>query len=470
LIVSSHPLFGKGIKRLLESRFGEGVNVVGMVASVEEAIAALMTLHPDLVVVDYDDGAVNREEFLARFVESEHRLRVVLLSLKEGGSNAIVYDRRTMAASQVEDWLKEWADQGSALSSIISMGKPIVQRSKFLQMKNNLIHGFGALVFVFIMTAIGLLVLRTDILLPEQASLQAVPIDNLFGLHFRLIAFLFALIVGTILYSVIFFRRKKGDITDAVHITGNTNLEIAWTVVPLITVLAFSFIGSDALAKTLKPDPKPLEVKVTGQQWAWRFEYPDQGIISNELVLPVNKQVVLRLQAVDVIHSFWVPEFRVKQDLVPGQVKILRITPSKVGSYQLMCAEICGQQHAYMVAPVKVETQDEFDNWINVQLNTIPTDPVARGQFWLDRYGCKACHSLDGTKLVGPSFLGLYGRQETFEDGSTAIADEAYIYESIREPGKKIVLGYPNAMPANVAQEMTDEQIQDIIEFIKTLK
>jgi cytochrome c oxidase subunit 2 len=139
-------------------------------------------------------------------------------------------------------------------------------------------HGIGALIFVVILTIVGVAILRVDVLLPEQAALQAVPIDNLFNIHFKVIAFLFALIVGFVLYSIIFFRRKKGDLSDGAFIKENSTLEFIWLVVPLAAVLFFAFLGSRALAQTLERQPKPLEVKVIGQQWAWRFEYPDFGV------------------------------------------------------------------------------------------------------------------------------------------------------------------------------------------------
>ena len=245
---------------------------------------------------------------------------------------------------------------------------------------------------------------------------------------------------------------------------------MAWTALPLGIVLAFAFLGSDALAETLRMDPKALEVRVIGQQWSWRFEYPEYGISSTDLVLPSDRQVLLKLSSIDVIHCFWVREFRVKQDAVPGVVKELRVTPSEIGTFTLVCAEICGTSHAYMTAAVDVKTSENFDAWVQEQLSILPDNPVDRGKLWYEKYGCKACHTLDGAKLVGPSFLGLYGRAETFEDGSTDTADEAYIYEAIREPGKRVVQGYPNAMPVAISADMSDEQIQDLIEFIKTLK
>jgi cytochrome c oxidase subunit 2 len=281
--------------------------------------------------------------------------------------------------------------------------------------------------------------------------------------------------VGITAYSVIFFRRKKGDLEDGVYLEGNNALEITWTILPLIVVIGISYIGSGVLADTMRMDPKALEVKVVGQQWSWRFEYPDQNITSTELVLPNNKQVLLRLTSDDVIHSFWVPQFRLKQDAIPGSFRELRITPNKLGEYQMVCSELCGEQHAYMTAQVRVVEQEEFDGW--VAASQIPDNPVARGENLFQTQGCASCHSIDGSKIVGPSFKGLYGRTEELIDGTSVTADDDYIIESILDPHAKIVDGYElspgsgtSVMPTNYVEKLTMEQIQDIIEYIKTLE
>lgn len=471
LIVSSHPLFGKGIQKLLQARPDADAQVVGLVSSVEEAMVSLDLLNPDLVIVDYDDDAVNRDEFLARFVESEKRLRVVLLSLKEGGSEAIVYDRRTLAASQIDNWLSGWTDIEK-----ITYKRPDEIIGKESQMggrnnrRSNMKHAVGTVIIVAILTAAGVLLLNNNILLPASASVQAGPIDRLFGIEFKIIAFLFALIMGIMLYSILFFRRKKGEEEDGAYVKGSSRLEFTWTLLPLITVISLSMIGSVTLADTMRMDPKALEIKVVGQQWSWRFEYPEQGVISNELVLPVNKQVLLRLTSIDVIHAFWVPEFRLKQDALPGTERELRVTPNKVGSYTLMCAEMCGTKHAYMNAKVTVVSEADFDKWVSDTLSSVSDDPVIRGQTWYTQFGCNACHSIDGTKLVGPTFLGLYGKEAKLADGTTVVVDDEYIHLSIRKPADQIVAGYPNAMPPNISDALSDEQIADIIEFMKTLK
>ncbi len=334
-------------------------------------------------------------------------------------------------------------------------------------------HIVIAAVLVVVVTALLIAGLQQVQLLPVQASAQAVPIDNLFNLEFKIIAFLFSLIVVLMVYSIVVFRRKKGDVTDAAHVEGNTKLEVAWTVAPLATVLFISYLGGESLANTMRSDPQPLKVNATGAQWAWSFEYPDSGVISGELVLPVNKQVLLSLSSKDVIHSFWVPEFRVKQDALPGgpdYVRQLRITPTLIGQYKVLCAELCGMQHTGMTAPVKVVSQADYDSWMAEQSGAL-NDPVARGRKIAQQQACLSCHSLDGSRLVGPSWKGLYGSDVPLSDGRTAKADEPFLVESVRNPSASIVQGYPPAMPATYTQaNLSDEQLKDIIEFIKSLK
>ena len=271
---------------------------------------------------------------------------------------------------------------------------------------------------------------------------------------------------------MVVFRRKPGDTEDSVHMEGNARLEAAWTIVPLMTVLWLAYIGGQSLAETVRPDPRALEIKVVGSQWSWRFEYPDYGIVSSELMMPVDKQALLRLTSTDVIHSFWVPEFRVKQDALPGDdgfIRDLRVTPTELGEYKVRCAELCGLQHATMLAPVKVVSQQDFDAWVGEQTG-VSDDPVERGLQWAEQYGCLACHTVDGTPSVGPTWQGVYGTEEEMADGTIITVDDAYLIESILNPGAHIVAGYQNIMPPNIGAELTDEQIADIIALIESLK
>lgn len=473
LIASSHPLFAQGLRALLQKRHSLDAEVVGLVSTIEEAMAAIRALRPDLVIVDYDDERVNRDEFLARFVEGEGRLRVVLLSLREGSDEAIVYDRRSLAASKIEDWLENGEEESDVFAGpVVPPGEEQAESAPSVR-RETMKHLVAAALVVAALMAVGFWALRRVSLLPLQASMQAQAIDGLFNLHFSAIVILFSLIVGLLLYSILVFRRRPGDTTDGPHIEGSTKLEVAWTLVPLAAVIYVAYVGSLTLGKTVAAEPRPLEVRVVGSQWSWRFEYPEFGVNSTELVLPVNRQTLLRLSSTDVIHSFWVPEFRVKQDALPGGeafVRDLRVTPIRAGEYRLRCAELCGRLHHDMQAPVKVVEQAEFDAWVRSQSAALSEDPVVRGEAWSQQFGCRSCHSVDGTPGVGPTWKGLSGSQEALADGTSVTVDHAYLIESIRDPGAKITAGFQNLMPATIASEMTDAQIEDVIAFIESLK
>jgi cytochrome c oxidase subunit II len=322
--------------------------------------------------------------------------------------------------------------------------------------------------------------------LPVAASAQAADIDVMFRAHFIIIAFLFSLISVFVLYSVFVFRRRDGDEGEGVHFHGNAALEIVWTVVPLIVVIAFGVWGAIVLSDITEAQADEMVVTVTGRQWSWAFEYPDYpdvGAVS-ELVLPVNQPVVLEMNSLDVLHSFWVPEFRVKQDLVPGQATYLRITPTEEGTYKVRCAEICGFGHHSMLADVRVLGQNEFDAWVSERTVSLDAlEPAERGEIWYAEFGCIGCHTVDGRNLVGPTWQGLFGHEVVLSDGSVVVADEAYLRQSILEPGAKVVQGFaPNIMPPNYesqfaakATELADQGIEvdilaDLIAFIQSLE
>jgi cytochrome c oxidase subunit II len=332
-------------------------------------------------------------------------------------------------------------------------------------------HFIFAVGLVIVLTVLFVFVFTRIPLLPEAASLQAGPIDWLFNFHFMVIAFLFSLIVGFMVYSIVVFRRRAGEEGEGDHIESNTNLEVIWTLAPLAFVIFVAYLGAVVLGQVEAADPRPLNVNVIASQWSWRFEYPEAMVTSNELVLPVNQQVRLRMISTDVIHSFWVPEFRVKQDILPGgedMTRELRITPNREGEYVLACAEMCGQLHANMLAPVIVVSEDNFQSWLEEQAAAVPEDPVERGRLWAQQFGCLACHTADGTPLIGPTWQNLYMHEVPLEDGRVVIADEAYLLESIVNPGAQVVAGFPNIMP-DLSDQLSDEQIADIIEFIKSL-
>jgi cytochrome c oxidase subunit 2 len=344
-----------------------------------------------------------------------------------------------------------------------------------------MIHIVIVTVLVIISTlALGLFLTNAP-LTQVQASQQAQIVDGLMDIHWWFIAFFFSLIVVFILYSVIVFRRRKGERGDGVYMTGNHRLEIAWTIIPVGIVLWFAVIGGQTLADVERRDPQAMTVNVFAAQWNWRFEYnlttadgAVTAVTSDTLVLPRNRQVVLRLHSDDVIHSFFVPEFRIKQDVLPGGeefIRELRITPNQNGTFKVRCAEICGRGHWSMQAQVQVVDGSEFDTWLQEQSAECSLSDEECGQRWADTYGCLACHSLDGTTIIGPTWQGLFGSQVDLADGTTVTADEDYIRESMLDPNAKVVAGFqPGIMPQNFANILSEDQINQIIAFISSLQ
>ncbi|MGZ5312177.1 MAG: cytochrome c oxidase subunit II [Solirubrobacterales bacterium] len=219
----------------------------------------------------------------------------------------------------------------------------------------------------------------------EQASTAADDIDRLLDVMIVLSSFVFSLVMVLLVYAVWRWRAKPGDESDGEPIHGNTRLEIAWTAIPTVIVLfaaAYSWIVLDNI-EAKEADAMPIEV--TAQQFAWKFDYPEQNKTSRELHVPVDQQLELQLRALDVIHSFWVPEWRIKRDLVPGAPccsidDTVVVTPDKVGTYSLVCTELCGIGHATMRAVVVVHTQEDFDAWLADQEKIPPETPPSGGQ------------------------------------------------------------------------------------------
>jgi len=338
-------------------------------------------------------------------------------------------------------------------------------------------------VMIVVGTALTYLILTAIYELPVAASTEAVSIDALFDAHFLLISFLFALVIVFMLYSIVVFRRRPEDEADAEgdHFHGHTGLEIAWTIVPLVLVVFFGVWATQVLGEVTERREDEMVIRVIGRQWSWRFEYPEHDDLgSDELVVPVNQPVRLQMESEDVLHSFWVPEFRVKQDLVPGQMTEVRITPSQTGDYKVLCAEICGTGHSDMRAPVRVVSNADFDAWIQERsVSVTQLAPVERGQQWYTQFGCNACHSLDGTAGVGPSWQGLSGSDRSLASGETVVADEEYLRNSILNPNDQIVEGYaPNVMPANFEEQFAEVEgqydgevdiVAEIIAYIQSL-
>jgi cytochrome c oxidase subunit 2 len=353
-------------------------------------------------------------------------------------------------------------------------------------MSRNVKHLLTVALLVVVGTVIVYFLLTAVYKLPVAASAEAGPIDQLFNIHFVSISFLFALIIVFMLYSVVVFRRKPGD-EEGADFHSHTVLEIVWIIIPLIFVIGLGIFSAFMLANITEARPNEMEVEVKGRQWSWVFSYPEHEDIgfSSTLVLPVDQTVRLLMSTDDVLHSFWVPEFRVKQDLVPGQVTELRITPDRIGTYKVRCAEICGLDHAIMVGDVEVVSRADFDEWISEQSPSLPLDEMSaseRGQQWVDELGCSSCHSVDGTVGAGPTWHELFGSEETLVDGSTVTVDEDYIRRSILNPSIQLADGYADSMPKDFDEriaareaEIAEKQgveldiVADLIAYIETL-
>jgi cytochrome c oxidase subunit 2 len=223
----------------------------------------------------------------------------------------------------------------------------------------------GAILVLTVVTSVIMLIPDWN---GDQGSTAAGTIDTLLDVGIVLSSFVFSIVMVMLVYSVWRWRARPGDESDGAPIHGNTKLEIAWTAIPTVIVTSLAIYSWIVLADIEAHDPDRMVVDVYAQQFEWRFEYPEQAVTSRELHVPVDRQVEFRLHALDVIHSFWVPEWRIKKDAVPGITTTAFVTPDETGDYTLICTELCGIGHATMRAPVKVEeTQAAFDRWAGGQ-------------------------------------------------------------------------------------------------------
>jgi len=273
-------------------------------------------------------------------------------------------------------------------------------------------------------------------------------------------------ITAVMIYFVFRYSRKKNP--KATNIEGNTRLEIIWTVIPLILVLIMFYFGWLGFRPMRQVPEGAVQIKATGQMWSWMFEYPN-GKKSTELIVPLNKPVKLDLISLDVIHSLYIPAFRIKEDAVPGKNNYMWFTAQIEGEYDLFCAEYCGDRHSYMLSKVKVLPEAEYNEWF--AKSDIPAGEHP-GLTLIKQNACITCHSQDGSKIIGPSFKGLYGRKEmVIEEGieKEITADDAYIKRSIYEPNAQVVKGFNPGLMISYQKQFSEEEIKKIIEYIKGL-
>ncbi len=300
-----------------------------------------------------------------------------------------------------------------------------------------------------------------------EASNFAEGVDLAFKIIFGISIFFLVGITTVMIFFVVKYRRSKHP--KAEQIKDNTALELTWTLIPLALALLMFYYGYVAYSPQRDIPKDAMNVTVVSKMWAWSFIYPGDKE-SDMLVLPINKAVVLNLTSLDVIHSFYVPAFRQKEDCVPGKTNQMWFIPTLAGEYFVLCAEYCGMNHSYMEAKIKVVSEAEYQAWIN----TLPKKGIEpEGLTIIKKNACTGCHSIDGSKLVSTSFKGLYGSQSiVITDGKehAVTVDEAYLKTSIYEPDKDLVKGLPKGVMKSYKSIVSDDDVAKIIEYIKSIK
>jgi len=314
------------------------------------------------------------------------------------------------------------------------------------------------------------------------------PADDTFFFILGISVVLLALNTGVMIYFV--FRYSKKRHPQAEEVKENVPLEIIWTVIPTILVLAIFFVGWKGFLYMRTAPPDAMVIKVVARQWSWTFDYAN-GKESNVLNVPVRKPVKLLITSADVLHSLYIPAYRIKEDAVPGRETHLWFLPDELGSYDLFCTEYCGLGHSNMITKVEVMTEQDFDAWYkgeevrgaaNAEGKTpgppqasskkVEGKPALEGAQLIQVKGCIACHTTDGTPKIGPTFKGVFGKKETVIRAGKEreiTVDEAFIKQTLLHPEIDRVKGFPPIMPSQQGQ-LTGNDIDAITEYIKSLQ
>lgn len=304
--------------------------------------------------------------------------------------------------------------------------------------------------------------------LPPRASTESGRVDWLFNFILIISVFFFVLVVAFMVFFVVRYRRRPGREPEQTP-THNLALELTWSIIPFaLLVLIFAFGFKTYLAMSVPPR-NAIPILVTGQRWAWQFTYPN-GYIDGVLHVPVNTPVSLTLSSEDVIHSFFVPDFRVKKDVVPGRYNTAWFQATTPDTFPVYCAEYCGRGHSDMLTSVVVHEPGGYEKWLDEVANFVDKIPPAEaGARIFQGRGCASCHSVDGRAGVGPTLQGVFGTQVVLANGSKVLADENYVRESILDPAAKVVAGFDPVMPTYQGR-IKDKEITVVIEYMKTLK
>jgi cytochrome c oxidase subunit 2 len=327
--------------------------------------------------------------------------------------------------------------------------------------------------------------------LPLQGSDIAVRWDSLYNFLLWLSVFFFVLVVGAMLYFAVKYKDRPG--IKVKYITGNHLLEGAWIAIPTILLLIIFAWGFSVYHAMTQAPSDAYEIKVIGKQWLWTFQYPDGRSTVGEVYAPLNKPVKMLMSSEDVLHSFFIPNFRIKQDVVPGMYTSVWFEARVPGKHQIFCAEYCGTSHSGMLAKLVVLDDQQWKDWnagkklgpipdagreltaadIKASESSVTLTKVAslaeQGRGHFETKGCVACHTTDGTTKVGPSLKGMFGSKVELADGTFVLADAEYVRESIEQPQAKLVKGFGGLMPT-FKGVLQPAEINALVEYIKTLK
>jgi cytochrome c oxidase subunit 2 len=313
-------------------------------------------------------------------------------------------------------------------------------------------------------------------MMPPQGSEFAKEIDFVYMSLFWLSVVLFLMIAVPACYFAWRYRYKPGRVTP--HQTHNTTLEVAWSVGPLVLCIGIFFWGLNGWMKYSVAPGESMEITVTAKQWLWQFEYPDGSRTINDIHVPVNKPVKFTMTSEDVLHDFFVPDMRVKHDIIPGRYTQIWFTPTVLGEHNFTCAEYCGKDHSGMKGKLTVDNDADFAKWMETGgTEFVPyfdgsdpkKTPADWGKITYERVGCNSCHTVDGTKSKGPSWKGVYGSMVPLNNGTSVLADEAYIKESMMSPQAKVVKGFDPIMPTFQGL-LKPNQVNGLVAYIESLK
>lgn len=305
--------------------------------------------------------------------------------------------------------------------------------------------------------------------LGEAASRTTGQVDALFLFIGGVSLFFFLLVEGLLIYFAIKYRKQKGaEGVETPDIRGNFLLETVWILIPSIVVASFFYYGYIVFRDIRTPSPGATDIHAVSRQWLFEFRYPDGRMSINELRVPAGSPVKLILSSDDVIHSFYIPAYRLKQDMVPGQYTTLYLHPDKAGTYDILCAEYCGVAHSTMRAELIVMEPGAYAAWRETQAAPAGLSLAEQGKALVEKSGCLGCHALEGKEKIGPNLGQGFGRKVLLADGTSVTTDEEYLRESIYDPKAKVVKGYPAVMPT-FKGSLSPDDVGAIIAYLRSL-